>query len=156
MTTDHPGSQPGAEPVDQALPGLPGLLGIRLSALSRDRVEAGLAVTDAHLVPSADHAHAGAAVTLADTACGFGCRANLPAGAAGFTTIELKSNHLGAARPGQHLTCVATPAHIGRTTQVWDAVVHIDDAGRPIALFRCTQLVLYPKPAHSDTHRKTP
>jgi len=147
---------PDKGPVDQPLPGLPGLLGIRLSALGRGRVEAGLAVTDAHLVPGADHAHAGAAVTLADTACGFGCRANLPAGAVGFTTIELKSNHLGAARPGQRLSCIATPAHIGRTTQVWDAVVHTGDGGRPIALFRCTQLVLYPQPANSDLHGGTP
>ena len=156
MTIGRADAQPGEEPVDQALPGLPGLLGIRVTVLSRDRVEAGLAVTDSHLVPGADHAHAGVAVTLADTACGFGCRANLPAGAVGFTTIELKSNHLGAARPGQCLTCVATPAHTGRTTQVWDAVVSIDGAGRPIALFRCTQLVLYPQPAHSDTHGRTP
>ena len=39
----------------------------------------------------------------------------------------------------------ATPLHLGRTTQVWDAVVSHKDTGKTIALFRCTQLVLYPK-----------
>jgi 1,4-dihydroxy-2-naphthoyl-CoA hydrolase len=33
--------------------------------------------------------------------------------------------------------------HGGRTTQVWDAIVRAD--GRTLALFRCTQLVLYPR-----------
>jgi 1,4-dihydroxy-2-naphthoyl-CoA hydrolase len=84
-------------------------------------------------------------VTLADTASGYGCIAHLPEGANGFTTIELKSNFLGTAREGT-IDCVATGAHFGRTTQLWDAVVTHRDSGKTIALFRCTQLVLYPKP----------
>jgi 1,4-dihydroxy-2-naphthoyl-CoA hydrolase len=71
--------------------------------------------------------------------------AALPEGASGFTTIELKSNHLGTARDGT-IACVAKAVHAGRTTQVWDAtVVHVD-TGKTIALFRCTQMVLYPPP----------
>jgi 1,4-dihydroxy-2-naphthoyl-CoA hydrolase len=85
--------------------------------------------------------HAGAVVTLADTAAGYGCLASLPAGAASFTTIELKANFLGTAREGR-LLCEAVRVHGGRTTQVWDATVWHD--GKTIALFRCTQLVLYP------------
>jgi len=68
----------------------------------------------------------------------------LPEGANGFTTIELKSNHLSTARDG-HLDCVARPAHLGKTTQVWDAVVTHRESGKTIALFRCTQMILYPK-----------
>jgi uncharacterized protein (TIGR00369 family) len=68
----------------------------------------------------------------------------LPETASGFTTIELKSNHLGTARDGT-IDCVAKPAHLGRTTQVWDAVVSHRETGKTIALFRCTQMVLYPK-----------
>ena len=64
--------------------------------------------------------HAGTLVTLADTSCGAGCIALLPDGANGFTTIELKSNHLGTARDGT-IECVATVAHQGKSTQVWDA-----------------------------------
>jgi 1,4-dihydroxy-2-naphthoyl-CoA hydrolase len=87
--------------------------------------------------------HAGAVVTLADTASGYGCMAHLPAGATGFTTVELKSNHLGTARDGT-IACTAKPVHLGRTTQVWDAVVIHRETGKTIALFRCTQMILYP------------
>jgi uncharacterized protein (TIGR00369 family) len=80
-------------------------------------------------------------VTLADTAAGYGCFASLPEGATGFTTIELKANFLGTAREGR-LLCEATRVHGGRTTQVWDATVTHE--GKTIALFRCTQLLLYP------------
>lgn len=88
--------------------------------------------------------HAGSVVTLADTSCGYGCLVNLPAGATGFTTVELKSNHLGTALDGT-VECVATAVHLGRTTQVWDAVVSHRESGKTIALFRCTQMILYGK-----------
>ena len=84
-------------------------------------------------------------VGLADTAAGYGCVASLPEGAAGFTTIELKSNFLGTVREGRIVT-VATNAHAGRTTQVWDAVVTNEATGAKIALFRCTQMVLWQNP----------
>ncbi len=86
---------------------------------------------------------AGSVVTLADTLCGNGCISNLPEGASGFTTIELKSNHLGTARDGT-IECIANSVHMGRTTQVWDAVVTHKQSGKTIALFRCTQMILYP------------
>ena len=88
-------------------------------------------------------AGSGTVVTLTDTACGYGSIAHLPVGATGFTTIELKSNFLGTAREGA-IECVATAAHLGRTTQLWDAVVTHRESARTIALFRCTQLVIYP------------
>jgi uncharacterized protein (TIGR00369 family) len=84
--------------------------------------------------------HAGTVVTLADTACGYGCVLSLPDGATGFTTIELKTNFLRTATAGT-LACEARLVHGGRTTQVWDAVVRHDSA-RTLALFRCTQLLL--------------
>jgi uncharacterized protein (TIGR00369 family) len=85
--------------------------------------------------------HAGTVVTLADTACGYGCFASLPEGGTGFTTIELKTNFLGTAHEGT-LECEAVRVHGGRTTQVWDATVRRHD-GKTVALFRCTQLLLY-------------
>jgi 1,4-dihydroxy-2-naphthoyl-CoA hydrolase len=84
--------------------------------------------------------HAGTVVALADTACGYGCIASLAPEATGFTTIELKTNFLGTAREGI-LDCVANRVHGGRTTQVWDATVTA--AGKTMAVFRCTQLLLY-------------
>jgi len=86
--------------------------------------------------------HAGSVVTLADTCAGYGCLANLPKNATGFTTLELKSNHLGTAREGI-VECIATPVHLGKTTQVWDAIVLNKDSLKRIAIFRCTQLILY-------------
>ena len=121
---------------------LVGLLGITVADISDASVEAEFTVSAAHLAPNG-YLHAGSVVTLADTACGHGCMANLPDGAASFTTIELKSNHLGTARAGV-VHCVATPVHMGRTTQVWDAKVMHRETGKTIAIFRCTQMILYP------------
>jgi 1,4-dihydroxy-2-naphthoyl-CoA hydrolase len=86
--------------------------------------------------------HAASVVGLADTACGLATRALLPEGASGFTTIELKANYLGTARDGR-ISTEATNVHAGRTTQVWDAVVRTE--AKTIALFRCTQSVLWPR-----------
>jgi uncharacterized protein (TIGR00369 family) len=122
---------------------LPGHLGIVITHVSTAEVRSELAVKALHMAPNG-FLHAGTAITLADTSCGYGCVANLPEGATGFTTIELKSNHLGTALDGT-IECVATPAHMGRTTQVWDAVVKHRESGKTIALFRCTQMVLYAK-----------
>ena len=90
--------------------------------------------------------HAGTVVSLADTCCGYGTVRNLPEGAAGFTTIELKSNFLSTTREGI-IRCTAKPLHRGRTTQVWDATVTTDDGAKTLAHFRCSQLILWPKGA---------
>jgi len=124
-------------------PTLPGYLGIEVTALGEGTLSARLDVKP-HLLAPNGFLHAGTVVTLADTACGYGCFINLPEGANGFTTIELKSNHLGTARDGA-IAVTATAAHLGKTTQVWDAVVTNEANGKTIALFRCTQMVLYPK-----------
>jgi uncharacterized protein (TIGR00369 family) len=121
---------------------LPGHLGIVITHVSKTEVRAELPVQESGMAPNG-FLHAGTVVTLADTACGYGCVANLPAGATGFTTIELKSNHMGTARKGV-VACVANPVHVGRTTQVWDAVVVDTQSGKTLALFRCTQMILYP------------
>ncbi|WP_444898484.1 PaaI family thioesterase [Microbulbifer sp. VAAC004] len=121
---------------------LPGLLGIELVKVAEGEIHAEMRILESHLAPN-DYLHAGSVVSLADTACGIGCLANLPEKASGFTTVELKSNHLGTVRDGVVL-CAATPVHKGRTTQVWDASVVCKSTGKKLALFRCTQLILYP------------
>jgi 1,4-dihydroxy-2-naphthoyl-CoA hydrolase len=122
---------------------LPGHLGMVILEAGKGRVKAELQVKKFHLAPNG-FLHAGSVVTLADTCCGYGCITILPEGASGFTTIELKSNHLGTARDGT-IECEAKSVHVGRTTQVWDAVVTSRETGKTIALFRCTQMILYPK-----------
>jgi 1,4-dihydroxy-2-naphthoyl-CoA hydrolase len=123
---------------------LPGHLGIVITQIDGPQVRSEVAVKPVLMAPNG-FLHAGSVVTLADTSAGYGCIANLPKGASGFTTVELKSNHLGTARDGT-IDCVATAVHLGKTTQVWDAVVTHRETGKTIALFRCTQMVLYAKP----------
>jgi len=122
---------------------LPGHLGIRILEVSPGKLSAEMKVEPFLLAPNG-YLHAGSVVTLADTCAGYGCISNLPEGATNFTTVELKSNHLGTARDGV-ISCVATAVHLGRTTQVWDATVTDAASGKTIALFRCTQMILYPK-----------
>ena len=122
---------------------LPGLLGILITQVSGSEVRAELVINETHMAPNG-FLHAGTVVTLADTCAGYGCVANLPAGATGFTTIELKSNHLGTARDGTILGS-AKAVHLGKTTQVWDATVTHRESDKTLALFRCTQMILYAK-----------
>lgn len=120
---------------------LPGLLGIKIVAVSPGHVEAQLPVRPELMAPNG-YLHAASIIALADTACGFGAIATLPPAATGFTTIELKSNFAGTVRDGI-IACDATLLHGGRTTQVWDARVTDTVSEKVIAFFRCTQLVLY-------------
>jgi uncharacterized protein (TIGR00369 family) len=118
-------------------------MGIVFTELSGVGIRAEILVRQCHMAPNG-YLHAGTLVTLADTAAGYGCTANLPEGALGFTTVELKANYLGTARDGT-IECVAIPVHLGRSTQVWDATVKHRESGKTIALFRCTQMLLYAK-----------
>ena len=121
---------------------LPELIGMQVTEVGNGLVCARLDLRDELLAPNG-YLHAATVIALADTACGYGCVANTPDGATGFTTIELKTNFTGTARAGA-IACEATMAHGGRTTQVWDAVVSDEASGKRIALFRCTQMLLYP------------
>jgi uncharacterized protein (TIGR00369 family) len=119
---------------------LPGLIGIEIDLVEAGHVRMRLPLREELLAPNG-YLHAGTVVALADSACGYGCIASLPEGATGFTTIELKTNFLGTAVEGA-LSCESRLLHGGRTTQVWDAIVR-NEAGKQLALFRCTQLLLY-------------
>jgi uncharacterized protein (TIGR00369 family) len=122
---------------------LPGLLGIEIESIQHGSVRMRLPLREELLAPNG-YLHAGTVVGLADSACGYGCIASLPEGASGFTTIELKANFLATVREGT-LACESRLVHGGRTTQVWDATVTRQD-GKTLALFRCTQLLLYAEP----------
>lgn len=124
---------------------LPGVLGIEFDSVEPGSVSSRLAVERRHMAPNG-FLHAASVIALADTSCGYGCRVSLPTGASGFTTVELKSNFVGTATAGDVITCRAWLVHGGRSTQVWDAEV-ADESGKTLALFRCTQIVLYPKEA---------
>ncbi len=121
---------------------LPGWYGFEATELTAGRLEARMEIRPEMLAPNG-FLHAASVVALADTACGYATIAHLPDGAQGFTTIELKSNFLGTRREGR-LRAVASAVHCGRNTHVWDAEVSAEDGAR-IALFRCTQMILWPK-----------
>ena len=123
---------------------LPGILGLEWAQVTQGVARGRFVVARRHMAPNG-FLHAASVIALADSACGYGCMASLPDGATGFTTIELKSNFLGTAREGDGVACEAKLVHGGRTTQVWDAVVTAEVTGKTLALFRCTQMVLYPR-----------
>jgi len=121
----------------------PALIGLQVQSIGPGEISGRLDVRRELLAPNG-FLHAATVVGLADTLCGYGCLSNAPEGSQGFTTIETKSNHLGTAREGA-IACTARLTHGGRSTQVWDAEVVDEGSGRPIALFRCTQIILYPR-----------
>jgi uncharacterized protein (TIGR00369 family) len=122
---------------------LPGFIGIEILGVEPRKISVRLPLRAEHLAPNG-FLHGATVVALADTACGYGALAHLPAGAVNFTTVELKTNYFGTVRDGAVL-CDATPVHLGRSTQVWDAEVRNEGNGQRLALFRCTQMILWPK-----------
>ena len=126
------------EELNQWRSGLPRLLGFEVVHAEAGLLRAQMQIRP-ELLAANGYLHAASIVGLADTACGFGTVCDLPDDAKGFTTIELKSNFLCTALEGT-IFCEARRQHRGRTTQVWDAEVRLD---RVLALFRCTELILY-------------
>jgi len=119
---------------------LPGRFGLVVTRLEEQRLDAEVVIQPWMLAPNG-YLHAASVLLLADTAAGYACMAHLPDGAKNFTTIELKSNFLGTVREGTMRTEFRAE-HLGRTTHVWSAVV-FGPSDRKLALFRCTQLVLW-------------
>jgi len=91
--------------------------------------------------------HGGVIMALADSAGGACALLNLPAGASGTTTIESKTNFLGAVTRGT-VSATSTPLHRGGTTIVVETSVR-DDHGRLVAKVTQTQLVLRPRASAS-------
>ena len=114
-------------------------LGIEIVEAEPRRVVARLTVRDA-LCTSGGILHGGAFMALADTAGAIGASLNLAEGA-NTTTIESKTNFLGAAALGTVVTAEAIPVHIGRRSSVWQTRV-TNPAGKLLALVNQTQLVI--------------
>lgn len=121
---------------------LPGHLGLKLIEITEGAAVMRCDITHHHFAPNG-YLHGGLIMAIADTVAGYGCVGNLPNGAKGFTTIEAKTNFVGSIRQGAILA-TGTMLHGGRTTQVWDVDISDESTGTPLALFRCTQMILYP------------
>jgi 1,4-dihydroxy-2-naphthoyl-CoA hydrolase len=131
---------------------LPGEFGVELLSIAFGAVEARLELKPEHLAPN-EFLHAATVIAIADSCAGMGCMASLPEEAAGFTTIELKTNFLGTAREGA-LRCDARMVHGGSRTQVWDSTVRREQDDRVIALFRCTQFILPADDARTERQQE--
>ncbi len=87
--------------------------------------------------------HGGALMALADSAGGMCASLNLPSGATGTSTIESKTNFLGAVREATTVTATTSPLHVGRTTIVVETELRTD-AGKLVGKTTQTQTVLRP------------
>ncbi len=116
-------------------------LGITADTLTADRVELSLEWSET-LCTSNHILHGGAIMALADSAGGAAAFFNLPDGATGTSTIESKTNLLGAVKDGT-VTATATPLHIGFTTMVMETETRQN--GRLVAKTTQTQTVLRPR-----------
>ena len=121
----------------------PGMVGVELTSCTTEAVTGQLVVRE-DCVAGTGYLWAPVVITLADWLCAAGTPLHYLDGAQRFTTIELKTNFLGSAKTGELVSGRAVPSHVGRTTQVWDVEVRNETSDRTIALFRCTQMILYP------------
>ena len=122
---------------------LPAHLGLRITEVADGKVVGRFAVRP-DLVAHTGYLLAGSLLSVADILCAYGVSTAWPDGANGFTTVEVKCNFLGTLLEGE-VECVAELLHGGRTTQVWDATLSDPATGKRLALFRCTQIILYPR-----------
>ena len=122
---------------------LPEHLGLTITEVAPGRVVGRFEVRP-ELVAHTGFLLAGVVLSVADILCAYGVSTSWPEGASGFTTAEVKCNFMSTLRDGSAV-CVAKLLHGGRTTQVWDATMTDEATGRLMAVFRCTQIILYPR-----------
>ncbi len=118
------------------------LMGVNVIEATRERVVGELLVRD-ELCTAGGILHGGAVMAFADSLGAIGAFLTLPPGALGTTTIESKTNFLGAAKAGTTVRGETTPVHIGSRTSVWQTHITRDD-GKAVALVTQTQMVLSP------------
>ena len=120
-------------------PLFPGLMGIKILEASKDKIVASMRVRP-DLCTAGGLCHGGAYMALADTLGAIGTVVNLPPNTR-TTTIESKTNFLGAAAVDTEVTAESVPLHRGRTTQVWQTTIK-SQAGKLCAVVMQTQMVL--------------
>ena len=118
--------------------GLARALGIEIVSMTKERVEATMPVDDRTRQPFG-LLHGGASAALAETVASIGATLNVDDRSAAVG-IELNANHVRGKREGV-VRATATPAHIGRTTQVWSIEI-VDERGKLVCISRCTLAVV--------------
>lgn len=120
-------------------PGLGATLGMTFVHLGRDRVVARMPVGPRVHQPFG-LLHGGASVALAESVASVGAWLNVDQERQAAVGLEINANHVRGMREGT-VTATATPAHLGRTTHVWDVRI-TDEAGRLVCVSRCTVAVV--------------
>jgi uncharacterized protein (TIGR00369 family) len=120
----------------------PRLMGVEVLEAAKEGVKARLKVRP-DLCTSGHILHGGAIMAFADTLGAIGASLNLPEGA-GTTTIESKTNFIGAAKEASTVTAETTPVHVGRRSSVWQTRIVREEDGKLVAIVTQTQMVLLP------------
>jgi uncharacterized protein (TIGR00369 family) len=118
------------------------LMGVQVTEAYAERVVGTLLVRD-ELCTAGGVLHGGAIMAFADALGAVGAFLTLPEGAVSTTTVESKTNFLGAARSGTMVTGETTPIHVGKRTSVWQTRIN-GEGDKPVALVIQTQLALFP------------
>lgn len=116
------------------------LMGVEITSVGPDRVEGTLVVRE-DLCTAGGILHGGAIMAFADALGAVGAFSSLPEGAGGTTTIESKTNFLGAAKVGTIVTGRSVPLSSGRRISVWQTEI-TGEKGKRVAVVTQTQLVL--------------
>jgi uncharacterized protein (TIGR00369 family) len=116
---------------------------IMIDEASPEKVVARFRVQENNIAPNG-FLFAGVILGIADLLCGYGTLCNTPKGEFNFATLEMTTTFVGTATTGKEITFTATPRHIGRTTQVWEAEVTDSTTGKLLTLVRVLQKILLP------------
>jgi uncharacterized protein (TIGR00369 family) len=116
------------------------LMGVKVTEANAERIIGTLEVRE-DLCTGGAILHGGAIMAFADALGAVGAFMALPEGATGTTTIESKTNFLGAARVGETVQGETTALHRGKRTSVWQTRISTA-AGKPVAIVIQTQMVL--------------
>ena len=119
----------------------PTLMGVRVLSAEKDMVRAEITVRP-DLCTAGHIMHGGAIMAFADALGAIGAVLNMPR-EANTTTIESKTNFIGAAREGTTVTGESTPLHVGKRTSVWQTRITRED-GKLVAIVTQTQMILLP------------
>ena len=119
----------------------PTLMGVDVLSAEPERVRAQIVVRP-DLCTAGKIMHGGAIMAFADALGAIGAVLNMPR-EANTTTVESKTNFIGAAREGSTVTGESTPLHVGKRTSVWVTRITRED-GKLVAVVTQTQLILLP------------
>jgi len=120
-------------------PLFPGLMGVRITQLSPERVVAEMTVR-ADLCTAGGILHGGAYMAFADTLGAVGTILNMPSGKR-TTTTDSSTKFISGARLNTTVTGECLALHRGRTTMVWQTSIRSAE-GKLCAVVTQTQLVL--------------